>query len=176
MSITRFAVVTVALSLALTACGGGTPASDVVAMDATSDTGMTMTMPEGGMMMVEAGATDGGASSGICGATTRACICACGMNAQCQTGCVNSNMDCGQCVARAQVNCCPAQAGAVASCAMAAQMESDAGPACTTQACIAQRCATELAAVQTCFNMQQSMGTCRMELEGCFGQYPLQCM
>ena len=117
---------------------------------------------------------DGGA--GTCGATALTCLCGCGMSASCQQGCLTS-MTCQQCVVGAQTMCCPSQASAFGTCAMAAQMDSDAGAACTTQACIMMRCMTEYTAFQNCVTTGSSSDTaCQSHLAVCFGSYPIMCM
>jgi hypothetical protein len=172
-----------AFALLSTACGSqpaptpdasadAGPAQDASPM--TPDDGGSTTPADGGSMMP----ADGGGSvmTGVCGAMTRDCICACGMNGQCQNQCIGSNMACSQCVVRSQAACCPMQAQAVAQCAQAAQMPGDGGMPCMTQACLLMRCATEVQALQSCFaTAQASDMRCQAALGECFGSYPLTC-
>ncbi|MFO0560217.1 MAG: hypothetical protein U0269_19530 [Polyangiales bacterium] len=180
MSLSR--TVVAALALSLVACGSPTPGNDAGNDSSTTqDSGMMMANDSGMMMSGDASMSgdSGGSGGGTCGAATIQCMCACGMGAgaaACQNQCVNSNMACGQCVVQAQLSCCPAQAQALSQCAMAAQMASDAGPACTDQACVTQRCSMEVQAFQSCFAMaQQNDMACRSALGTCFGTFPFTC-
>ncbi len=149
--------------------GSNDAANDVNMVDtAVADTATTPDVTDTGS------ATD--ANAGVCGATAVSCVCGCGANATCQNGCLSASTTCSQCVLNAQGQCCPTQAAAFAACAMAAQMASDAGPACTTQACIQMRCMTEIAAFQSCVNTASaSDAACQGHLATCFGTYPIQC-
>lgn len=179
MSLSRSLVAVLALSLA--ACGGATPGNDASADSSTQQDSGSMMNTDSSMMNTDASTSQdsGGNGGGTCGAATVQCMCMCGMGAgaaACQNQCINSNMACGTCVVQAQLSCCPAQAQALAQCSMAAQMASDAGPACTDQACVAQRCAMEVQAFQTCFaGAQQNDMACRTALGGCFGTFPFTC-
>jgi hypothetical protein len=175
MSLSRSLVV--ALALVTVGCGSTPASQDASNTDASQNADANMMMSDaGGMMMVEAGAGADAGSSGTCGDTTKACLCACGMNAQCQNQCITTNMACNTCVGRAQIGCCPTEAAAVQSCSVAAQMASDAGPACMDTACIAMRCTSQVQALQTCFNTAQTGNpSCQAMLGGCFGSYPLMC-
>jgi hypothetical protein len=160
-------------ALAAIGCGNSMPPADAGTDSGSgSDASTMMMMPEGGMMI---GTDGGGTNDGVCGAMVKSCICACGMNGQCQTQCINANMMCGQCVAQAQIGCCPTEAQALAACIRAAQMESDAGPACMDQACVLMRCSAEGMALSTCFQTAQQEPACRTMLAGCFGDFPIAC-
>jgi hypothetical protein len=114
--------------------------------------------------------------AGMCGAMTRDCICGCGMNGQCQNQCISGNMQCSQCVVRAQAACCPMQAQALAQCAQAAQMGGDGGAPCMDTACVLMRCNAQAQALQMCFATAQSSDMrCQTALGVCFGAFPLMC-
>lgn len=172
-----------ALALSLVACGSPTPGNDAgrdAGNDSSTERDSSMMSHDSGMMMsgdASMSGDSGGSSSGTCGAETIRCICMCPMNdGACQNTCISRNMDCLNCVGRAQLSCCPAQAQALSQCAMNAQMPSDAGPACMDQACLAMRCASELRAFQTCFAMaQQNDMSCQRALGTCFGSFPFTC-
>jgi len=179
MSLSR--TVVAALALSLVACGSPTPGNDAGNDSSTTQDSSMMMSNDGGMMASDASMSgdSGGSGGGTCGAATISCVCMCGSGANaaaCQNQCINSNMACGQCVVQAQLSCCPAQAQALSQCAMAAQMPSDAGPACTDQACVAQRCSMEVQAFQMCLaTARQSVMACRTALGGCFGRFPITC-
>jgi hypothetical protein len=177
MSLSRSLVA--ALALSLVACGGATPSGDAATgndSSTTQDSSSMMNTDSSMMMTTDASADGGGSGGGMCGQTAIDCVCRCGMNAACQNQCINANRACGQCVGQAQLSCCPAEATAIEQCRVAAQMPSDAGPACMDQACLAQRCAAQVMAFQTCFaTAQQNNMACRTALGGCFGSFPITC-
>ncbi len=172
--------------LVATAVGCGDPATNT---DASGDvvSGDVVMMSDVQMMMGDATADRPSTSDtpsgdagggGTCGRAVVTCMCMCGMNATCQTNCVNGSMTCGMCVVQAQLDCCPTEGQTFGACALAARdMASDAGPACGTDtACIARRCATEFAAFNTCFaNAQQTSTMCQTRLGTCFGSFPIMC-
>ncbi len=175
MSLSRSIVL--ALSLTAAACGGTTPSNDASADISTQQDTGTMMGNDSGSMSDASMATDS-SSGGVCGQATIDCMCMCGQGPNagtCQNQCISAVPACGQCTTQAQATCCPAEAQAFAQCAMAAQMASDAGPACTTPACIQQRCSAEGTAFQNCFaTAQTSNMACMTALNGCFGG-PLRC-
>jgi hypothetical protein len=167
------------LAASLAACSGDMTVTDT---GGQTDAGTDVTVNDTGMTHPDV-TTDTGtdvpstsdAGAGTCGATTHTCLCGCGMDAACQQGCLTAP-SCQTCVVNAQTACCPTEAATFATCATAAQMASDAGAACTTQACIQMRCATEVAAFQACITTASGSSTmCQGHFATCFGAYPLMC-
>ena len=171
---------------ALAACGPDMNTTDTGPADTNSGTDATSgndvqsgtDSQAGNDVQSGTDATSGtdGSAGGMCGASVNTCLCGCGNNAACQQGCIGMSQACGQCVLGAQSMCCPAEANAFAMCVQRAQMASDAGPACTDQACIQQRCMTEVTAFQNCVTTASSSdATCQGYLGTCFGSYPIMC-
>jgi hypothetical protein len=159
--------------------GNDSGASDVTATDTgTQDTGSTTdtgSTSDVAMTDTGSGGDGGGGMYGTCGMTANTCLCMCGNDQTCQQGCL-SDSACQNCVLGAQSACCPSEASALAQCAMRAQMASDAGAGCTTQACIQMRCMGEITAFQGCVNTASMSDTaCQGHLAECFGNYPIQC-
>jgi len=114
------------------------------------------------------GDTGGGGAFGTCGMATRQALCACGMNATCQTNAVNRNMACAQCVVMAQIACCPMQADALQNCAQTNM--------CSDLDCVQANCMRQINALQTCFaSAQMNDMACQSAMAGCFGEFPFAC-
>jgi hypothetical protein len=52
---------------------------------------------------------------------------------------------------------------------MAAQMASDAGPACTTNACLEMRCMSQISDYNTCLMAMATDPTCQSHVTVCVG-------
>jgi hypothetical protein len=153
---------------------------DVRTQDApTQDASTQDVRAQDAMAPADAGGGDGGtANFGACGRMVHDCICACPAgNQMCPAQCVANNMTCNRCVFGAAAQCCPSEAMALDTCVRNAMMASDAGPACTDDACIQMRCMAQINAFNTCFAMQQqNSAMCRGYVGQCLGTYPVECM
>ncbi len=103
---------------------------------------------------------------GMCGMAVRTCLCGCGSNAACQSGCINGDVDCGACVYGAAATCCPAEDSAFAMCVDQYM--------CADQACVTLHCAAQESAFNLCFQHRQMMvATCTTAVQACLGSdYP----
>ncbi|MEZ4409090.1 MAG: hypothetical protein R3A52_21860 [Polyangiales bacterium] len=149
-----------------TATGGGSDTgTSNPGTDAGTDAG-TPTTDRGSTTPTDTGSTPTG---GECGQGLTDAICACGMNNTCQQNAINgSSQTCQRCLAASQTTCCPTETQAIQMCAMTNM--------CGDQACVQTMCATQINALQTCFNMaQQNNTTCQDALADCFGTFPIQC-
>lgn len=104
---------------------------------------------------------------GMCGMPVRACLCGCGMDATCQGGCINGDVDCGACFYGAAMVCCPAEESAFSTCIDRYM--------CADQACVTTHCAAEEAAFNLCFQRRQTaVPACTEQVRACLGSdYPM---
>jgi len=167
--------------LIVTACTDGasppvTPSNDV----SSADAGM---VPTDGALSIDAITEPDAASPldiptaqdfGRCGEAVHTCVCACRTpDLQCISTCARDAMDCQSCIEAAIPPCCPTEATAFQRCVTAARTTSDAGPPCTTNECVAMRCARELQALNSCVLRSIAMGTggttCQDAITACRG-------
>ena len=170
-----------ALFLSIAACSPPPPAdsgpvNDVAASDATAtdtamDTGATdvRVATDTRTDVRPDGPTADTGPGFVCGQTVYECVCGCGMDQACANACFSTAApSCATCLRNAYAVCCPAQSSAVNDCATQAMMDSDAGPACTTQACLQARCSTQLMAYQSCVNTEiMNTPTCTARVDNC---------
>jgi hypothetical protein len=105
---------------------------------------------------------------GSCGRTINHCVAGC-MTQACYENCVRMSNSCVNCVVGAQAMCCPTESEAFQQCVAAASMESDAGPACTTQECVLARCSAQSDAFNACLQTQGGMPACQAHIAACLG-------
>jgi hypothetical protein len=144
---------------------GGAP-EDSAALDAVSDEGAAVEVP------APEDAPTGG-TYGLCGASVHGCVCACATrDLSCVFTCARGDEACGDCVEEALPTCCPGEYASFQRCVAAARAPSDAGPACTTNECVASRCALEVRAVNLCGQRVLTVGgdaACLGALARCAG-------
>ncbi|MBI5512732.1 MAG: hypothetical protein HY909_03135 [Deltaproteobacteria bacterium] len=109
---------------------------------------------------------------GTCGATAFACRCRCGpTDWACQEACAPlGGATCVDCITRAALRCCPAQALSYAACTREASMARDGAARCTSLECVQARCASTLTPLRECvYGMLSTSASCRAEVDGCRG-------
>ncbi|MBI5515626.1 MAG: hypothetical protein HY909_17730 [Deltaproteobacteria bacterium] len=114
-----------------------------------------------------------GVTYGLCGPTAHRCVCACATrDLSCAFTCARGDEACGDCIEEALPVCCSGEYANFQRCVAAARAPSDAGPACTTNECVASRCALEVRAVNLCGQRVLTVGgdaACLGALTRCAG-------